>query len=71
MKVLLDIKDNKVDFIMELLKNFKFVKAKKLKEYPPYKEEVLNNVREAVEEMKLIKAGKLKGIPAKDLLNEL
>jgi hypothetical protein len=71
MKILLDIEDSKVDFIMELLKNFKFVKAKKLKEYSPYKEEVLNNVREAVEEMKLIKAGKLKGIPAKDLLNEL
>jgi len=70
MKVLLDIKDDKVDFVMELLKNFKFVKAKKLKEYS-YKEEVLNNVREAVEEMKLIKAGKLKGTPAKDLLNDL
>ena len=71
MKVILDIEDSKVGFIMELLKNFKFVKAKPLTPYSPYKEEVFNNIREAVEEMKLIKAGKLKGIPAKDLLNEL
>lgn len=27
MKVLLDIKDNKVDFVMELLKNLSFVKT--------------------------------------------
>lgn len=30
MKVLLDIKDDKADFFMELLKNFSFVKAKPL-----------------------------------------
>jgi len=30
MKVLLDIKDNKADFVMELLENFSFVKAKTL-----------------------------------------
>jgi len=30
MKVLLDIQDNKAAFIMELLKNFAFVKATKL-----------------------------------------
>ena len=32
MKVLLDIKDDKADFFMELLKNFSFVKAKPLEE---------------------------------------
>lgn len=68
MKILLDIKDDKVAFIMELLNNFKFVKAKPL---TPYKAEVLENLKEAVEEMKLIKEGNLKGIPAKDLLDEL
>ena len=68
MKILLDIKDNKAAFIMELLKNFKFVKAKPL---TPYKAEVLEGIKEAVEEMKLIKKGKLKGTPAEDLLNEL
>ena len=68
MKVLLDIKDNKADFVMELLKNLSFVKAKTL---TPHKSRVLEELKEAVEEMKLIKAGKLKGRNAEDLLNEL
>lgn len=68
MKLLLDIKDEKAPFIMELLDNFKFVKLKPL---TPYKAEVLEGIRNAVEEMKLIKAGKLKGTPAKELLDEL
>jgi hypothetical protein len=68
MKVLLDIKDNKVAFIMELLNNFKFVKAEPI---TPYKAEVLQGIKQAVEEMQLIKEGKLKSTPAKDLLDEL
>lgn len=60
MKFLLDISYNKAAFIMELLKNFSFVKA-----------EALENMRNAVEEIKLIQKGTLKGIPAKDLLDEL
>ena len=68
MKVILDIKDSKSDFIMELLKNFSFVKAKPL---TPYKAKVLEGIKKSVEEMSLIKAGKLKGIAAEDLLNEL
>lgn len=58
MKIILDIKDSKAPFILELLKNFKFVKAKPLS---PYKEKVFSDLKTAVEEMKLIKAGKLKG----------
>ncbi len=68
MKILLDIKDSKADFVMELLKSFSFVKAKPL---TPAKAQVLEELKKSVEEMTLIKAGKLKGIPAKDLLNEL
>ena len=68
MKVLLDIKDNKADFIMELLNNFKFVKADTL---TSHKAEVMQGIKQAVEEMKLIKQGKLKATPAKDLLDEL
>lgn len=68
MKVLLDIKDDKAAFILELLDNFKYVKSEPL---TPYKAEVLRGIKNSVEEMKLIKAGKLKAIPAKDLLNEL
>ena len=68
MKVILDIKDAKAQFIMELLKNFSFVKAKPL---TPYKAEVLEGIKEAVEEMKLVKKGKIKARNAEDLFNEL
>lgn len=68
MKVLLDIKDTKAQFVMELLKSFSFVKTKML---TPYKASVLEGIKEAVEEMKLVKAGKLKARNAEDLFNEL
>jgi hypothetical protein len=68
MKLILEIKDNKAGFIIELLKSFSFVKAKPLS---PYKEQVLEELKEAVDNMTLVKQGKLKARPAKDLLNEL
>lgn len=68
MKVLLDIKDTKAEFVMELLKSFSFVKTKTL---TPYKATILEGIKEAVEEMKLVKAGKLKARNAEDLFNEL
>ena len=68
MKVLLDIKDEKAAFIMELLNNFKFVKAKPL---TPYKAEVLEGLKEAVEEVNQIKTGKKKSKPLNEFLNEL
>lgn len=68
MKVLLDIKDSKVSFVMELLNNLSFVKAKPLSEE---KAELMGDIGEAVQELKLIREGKLKGVPAKELLDEL
>ena len=68
MKIILDIKDSKADFVMELLHSLSFVKAEPLS---PYKNKILTEVRRGVKEVNLIKAGKLKGIPAKDLMNEL
>jgi hypothetical protein len=68
MKVILDIKDSKAPFLLELLKNFSFVKTQTL---TPYKAEVLEGIKEAVEEMKLVKAGKLKARNAEELLDEL
>ena len=68
MKVLLDIKDAKAPYLMEILNGLSFVKTKQL---TPYKAKVLEDVREAVEEMILIKAGKMKGRNAEDLFNEL
>lgn len=68
MKVLLDIRENKAQFVMELLNSLSFVKVSPL---TPYKAEVLGGVKEAVEELNAIRSGKLKAIPAKDLLNGL
>lgn len=68
MKILLDVKDNKEAFMMELLNNFKFVKANPL---TPYKAEVLEGLKEAVEEVNQIKARKKKAQPLSEFLNEL
>jgi hypothetical protein len=68
MKVLLDIKDSKAPFVMELLKNFSFIKAETL---VPTKAQVLQELKEAVDNLKLVEKGKLKARPAKDLLDEL
>lgn len=68
MKLVIDVKDNKVEFLLELLRSLPFVKSTAIRNE---KDEVLDSVRAAVEEMKLVKAGKLKGRPVQDLLNEL
>lgn len=68
MKVLLDIKDNKAAFIMELLNNFSFVKAKSL---TPNKALFLEELKGAVDEINLSTKGKVKLQSAKDFLNEL
>jgi len=68
MRVLLEIKDSKADFVMELLKNLSFVKAKRL---TPAKSRFLAELAEAVEEMRDIKSGKQKGRKAEAFLSEL
>lgn len=68
MKVLLDIKDNKAQHLMEVLKGLSYVKTETL---TPYKAKVLKDVKEAVEEMNLVLAGKLKTRNAEDLFDEL
>jgi len=68
MKVLLDVKDSKVAFVLELLKNFNFIKFKTITDE---KAELISNLKESVDELHLIRKGKLEGIQAKDLLNEL
>jgi hypothetical protein len=69
MKIILDIRDEKASFIMEVLKNFKDIKEAKL--LSSYKAEVFGGLQDAISEVKQIKQGQLKGIAAKDLLNEL
>ena len=68
MKVILDIKDNKAAFVMELLNNLSFVKAKPLSNENAI---LIDEIKEAVEELNLVRQGKIKASPARDLINEL
>ncbi|MHB8259842.1 MAG: hypothetical protein ACYDCN_08275 [Bacteroidia bacterium] len=68
MKVLLDIKDNKAAFFMELLKSFSYVKAQTL---TPEKAQFLKELKGSIEEVTLAKQGKLKLQSAKEFLHEL
>ena len=71
-QIILNIPDKKYSFFMELVKSLGFVKqVQKQEDEEPTKEQILQDIRDAVEEVKLIKAQKLKGIPARDLYNEL
>ncbi len=68
MKVLLEIKDHKAAFVMELLQSFSFVKARPLSEE---KSKLIEEIKDAVENLELVRSGKLKARPARELLDEL
>ena len=68
MTILLEVKDSKADFFMELLKSFPFVKTKK---HSPAKAQLIHEIKEAVEEVKLAKQGRIKLQSAKEFLREL
>jgi len=68
MKVLLDVKDNKADFVMELLKNLAFVKVETIS---ASKARFLKEFKQAVDEVNLAKQDKVKLKTAEQLLNEL
>lgn len=70
MKVLVDVNDNKADFIIELLNNFPFVKAKSIS---PAKARLLEEMKETVENLNLVKHGTRAKIDirgARRLMNE-
>jgi len=69
MKVLLDIKDNKASFFIELVKHLPFVKS--IKAMSPARAKVLEELKEAVDEMNRVSRGELKARPARELLDEL
>jgi hypothetical protein len=69
MKIILDIKDNKVAFFMEVLKNFSFIKQ--VTPISNVKANLINDIKESMDEFKLVKEGKLEAKNAEDLINEL
>ncbi|MCP9768099.1 hypothetical protein EGI22_09255 [Lacihabitans sp. LS3-19] len=68
MKVIIDIKENKVDFVMELLRSLSFVKTESIS---PSKAKFLKELKASKDEVKLAKQGKIKLQTAEELLNEL
>lgn len=70
MKIVLDVKENKVDFLLALLNDLPYVKAKILQEEKD-NNRLLDEIQEAVEEVNLIKKGQLTGRPVEELFNEL
>ena len=68
MKLIVEVKDNKAAFLVELLKSFSFVKTQTIS---PAKAQVLEEIKEAVENLNQVKAGKSRAKDARQLLNEL
>lgn len=76
MEIVLKIEDSKVDFFLDLIKNFKFVKIIKSKneiKAIDNKDEVklFESISRSMEEIKRHKKGEIKLKSAKEFLNEL
>lgn len=68
MKVLIDIKDDKADFVMELLNSLSFVKAERIS---VGKSKFLKELKASVDQVKLAKEGKIKLRSVDELIDEL
>ena len=70
MKVILDIKDNRIPFFMELVKSLDYISVvKEVKD--ERKSQFVANLAEAFNDVKLYEQGKKKLKSGKALLNEL
>lgn len=68
MNVILEIKDNKAEFVLELLRSLTFVKATPINHA---KAQFLKELKSSVGEVVLAKQGKVKLKSAEELLDEL
>ncbi len=68
MQYLIEVKDNKDKFILEVLKHFSFVKTRPLTKANL---QFVKELQQSVEEVNKAKKGKLKLQKAKDLVNAL
>ena len=68
MKLVVDVKDNKAQFVLELLDSLPFVKAKTI---TPTKAQFLEELKKSIYEVSLAKKGKIKLQSARKFLNEL
>jgi len=70
-RIVLNVTPRKYDFLMELLRNFDFVKVEEENYDGDSREEIIANLKETAKDLKLLKAGKLETRPARELLKEL
>ena len=68
MKILIEVEDQKAEFLIELLKQLKFVKVKPIS---PYKAEILGGIEEAVDQVNMAREGSVRLKSARDLLDEI
>jgi hypothetical protein len=68
MKMTIEVRDDEAAFILELLKNFSFVK---LDEASKEKARVLESVSQGLKEAKMAERGEIKLQSAREWLNEL
>jgi hypothetical protein len=68
-QVVLNIKEDKYRFFLDLVKNFDFVQIEGTE--GDSKKDILKNLTRGFKDLNLYKQGKLKTTPAKDFLNEL
>lgn len=61
------VKENKVKFFKELIRNLDFVELKKKRS----KNKILSNIKNGLEEIASIEKGKNKPTPVKEFLNKL
>ncbi len=71
MKLILEIPDNQAAFMLELLRHFPFLKIQNSEEQNSVKEQMLQDMSEAIDEIKLMKAGVLKGYTLEEAMAEL
>lgn len=68
MKILIEIKEDKANFLMELLHNFSFVK---IKPFDAELYEFYSNLKDSIEEVKMAKKGEKELQSAEEFLDEL
>ncbi|ANQ48683.1 hypothetical protein MY04_1306 [Flammeovirga sp. MY04] len=66
-QIVLNIKEGKFKFFMELIQNLDFVQIQESGD----QNEVKTDIKEAIKELNLIKEGKIEAKDADDLINEL
>ena len=74
-QVILNVKESKYDFFMELVKSLGFVKVESVtadqEDEEDSKEQILKNIEQSFKELKLYREGKKEFRDAKELFNEL